>query len=101
MKARFVNQTNRQEIQRKYIDQILGELDFMQIKDRLRDYLTKEKDRESNYALEAEIRKQAPDVLVDNWEDFDEPATLTKSKAEPKDVYQFSSPPTQEELHHA
>lgn len=78
MKARFVNQTNRQEIQRKYIDQILGELDFMQIKDRLRDYLTKEKDRESNYALEAEIRKQAPDVLVDNWEDFDEPATLTQ-----------------------
>jgi len=78
MKARFINQVNRQEIQRKYIDQILGELDFMQIKDRLRDYLDKEKDRESNYALEAEIRKQAPDVLVDNWEDFDEPATLTQ-----------------------
>lgn len=78
MKARFINQGNRKEIQRKYIDQILGELDFMQIKDRLRDYLDKEKDRESNYALEAEIRKQAPDVLVDNWEDFDEPATLTQ-----------------------
>lgn len=78
MKARFINQSNRKEIQRKYIDQILGELDFMQIKDRLRNYLDKEKDRESNYALEAEIRKQAPDVLVDNWEDFDEPATLTQ-----------------------
>ena len=78
MKTKFINQGNRQDIQRKYIDQILGELDFMQIKDRLRDYLTKEKDKESNYALEAEIRKQAPDVLVDNWEDFDEPATLTK-----------------------
>lgn len=80
MKTKFINQSNRKEIQRKYIDQILGELDFMQIKDRLRDYLTKEKDRESNYALEAEIRKQAPDVLVDNWEDFDEPATLTKGE---------------------
>jgi len=78
MKSKFINQVNRQEIQRKYIDQILGELDFMQIKDRLRDYLTKEKDKESNYALEAEIRKEAPEVLVDNWEDFGGPATLTE-----------------------
>lgn len=78
MKARFINQSNRKDIQRKYIDQILGSLDFMQIKDSLRDFLEKEKDRESNYALEAEIRKQAPDVLVDNWEDFDGPATLTE-----------------------
>lgn len=78
MKTKVINQINRKEIQRKYIDQILGELDFMQIKDRLRDYLTKEKDKESNYALEAEIRKEAPDVLVDNWEDFNGPATLTE-----------------------
>lgn len=91
MRARAVNYINRKEIQRKYIDQILGELDFMQIKDRLRDYLSKEKDKESNYALEQEIRKEAPDVLVDNWEDFNIPATLTKSEESPK---------TQEELHH-
>lgn len=78
MKARVINQFNRQEIQRKYIDQILGELDFMQIKDRLRDYLNKEKDKESNYALESEIRKEAPDILIDNWEDFGGPATLTQ-----------------------
>jgi hypothetical protein len=78
MKSKFINQVNRQEIQRKYIDQILGELDFMQIKDRLRDYLSKEKDKESNYALEAEIRKEAPEILVDNWEDFNVPATLTE-----------------------
>jgi len=78
MKSKFINQLNRKEIQRKYIDQILGELDFMQIKDRLRDYLSKEKDKESNYSLESEIRKEAPDVLVDNWEDFDSPATLTQ-----------------------
>lgn len=97
MKAKVVNQINRQEIQRKYIDQILGELDFMQIKDRLRDYLTKEKDKESNYALESEIRKEAPDVLVDNWEDFSGPATLTESKGE---EYSFH-PATKEELHHA
>lgn len=78
MKTRVINQFTRKEIQRKYIDQILGELDFMEIKDRLRDYLTKEKDKESNYALEAEIRKEAPEVLVDNWEDFNGPATLTQ-----------------------
>jgi hypothetical protein len=78
MKARVVNQFTRKEIQRKYIDQILGQLDFMEIKDRLRDYLAKEKDKESNYSLEAEIRKEAPEVLVDNWEDFNGPATLTQ-----------------------
>jgi hypothetical protein len=82
MKSRFIGSDNRVEIQRKYIDQILGELDFMQIKDRLRDYLTKEKDKESNYALEAEIRKEAPEVLVENWEDFDQPATLAKKRKE-------------------
>jgi len=78
MKTRVINDSNRVEIQRKYIDQILGELDFMQIKDRLRNYLELEKDKSSKYALEAEIRKQAPEVLVDNWEDFDSPATLTE-----------------------
>ena len=77
MKTRYVSDINRKEVQRKYIDQVLGELDFMEIKDLLRDYLTKEKDRSSNYALESEIRKEAPDVLVENWEDFDGPATLT------------------------
>jgi len=80
MKTRYVSEINRKEVQRKYIDQILGELDFMQIKDRLRDYLDREKDKESNYALEAEIRKEAPEVLVDNWEDFNGPATLTEEE---------------------
>ena len=92
MRSRAVNLINRKEIQRKYIDQILGELDFMQIKDKLRDYLSKEKDKESNYALEQEIRKEAPEVLVDNWEDYSIPATLTKNEEFPE---------TQEELHHA
>jgi len=80
MKTKLVNDRNRQDIQRKYIDQILGSLDFMQIKDKLRDYLELEKDKESNRALEAEIRHESPEVLVENWEDFDEPATLTQEK---------------------
>ena len=78
MKDRYITESNRKEIQRKYIDQILGELDFMEIKNSLRDYLEKEKDRESNRSLEAEIRKEAPEVLVENWEDFDRPSTLTR-----------------------
>ncbi len=80
MKARFVSDLNRIEIQRKYIDQILGSMDFMQIKNKLRDYLELEKDKESNRSLEYEIRHEAPEILVDNWEDFDEPATLTKEE---------------------
>lgn len=78
MRSLNVNDRNREDIQRKYIDQILGELDFMQIKDRLRNYLELEKDKSSNKALEAEIRHEAPEILVDNWEDFNQPATLTK-----------------------
>jgi hypothetical protein len=80
MKTRYLNARNRPEIQRKYIDHILGTLDFMQIKDRLRDYFELEKDKESNASLEAEIRQEAPEVLVDNWEDLDEPSTLTKKE---------------------
>jgi hypothetical protein len=99
MKSRYIREINRKEIQRKYIDQILGELDFMQIKDRLRDYLSKEKDQSSNYSLESEIRKEAPDVLVDNWEDFNQPATLTKN--EDSGFSQDSPSLDEEEYHHA
>ena len=80
MKNRVLTEHNRVEIQRKYIDHILGTLDFMEIKDRLRDYLEFEKTMESNAALEAEIRHEAPDVLVDNWEDLNGPTTLTKGR---------------------
>ena len=79
MKSFVINNNNRKEIQRKYIDSILGSLDFIEIKQRLRDYLDFEKDKESNRSLELEIRHEAPDILVDNWEDFSESATLTKS----------------------
>lgn len=79
MKSFVINNNNRKEIQRKYIDGILGSLDFIEIKQRLRDYLDFEKDKESNRSLELEIRHEAPDILVDNWEDFSESATLTKS----------------------
>jgi len=79
MKTKYLNAENRVEVQRKYVDHILGSLDFIEIKDRLRDYLELEKDKESDSSLEAEIRHEAPEVLVDNWEDVSEPATLTRN----------------------
>jgi hypothetical protein len=79
MKTKYLNAENRVEIQRKYIDHILGSLDFIEIKDRLRDYLELEKDKESDSSLEAEIRHEAPEVLVDNWEDIAGSATLTRN----------------------
>jgi hypothetical protein len=80
MKNRVLNERNRVEIQHKYIDHILGSLDFMEIKDRLRDYLEIEKGFESDASLEAEIRHEAPEVLVDNWADNKGPTTLTKGE---------------------
>ncbi len=80
MKTRVLNEKNRVEIQHKYIDHILGSLDFMQIKDMLRDYLEIEKTFESDVSLEAEIRHEAPDVLVDNWADANGPTTLTRGE---------------------
>jgi hypothetical protein len=79
MKSFVINNYNRNDVQRKYIDSILGSLDFIEIKQRLRNYLELEKDKESNRSLELEIRHEAPELLIDNWEDFDEPATLTES----------------------
>jgi hypothetical protein len=80
MKSFVINNYNRNDVQRKYIDSILGSLDFIEIKQRLRNYLELEKDKESNRSLELEIRHEAPELLIDNWEDFDEPATMTKSE---------------------
>lgn len=71
---------NRKDIQDKYIDYLLGSMDFMEIKNKLKEFLELEKTLESNSDLEAEILSEAPEVLLDNWEDFDEPATLTQSE---------------------
>lgn len=77
MKNITVCANNRADIQRRYIDHILGSLNFLEIKDKLRDYLNLEKDKESDESLEAEILHEASEILVDNWEDLDSPI-LTK-----------------------
>lgn len=72
---------NRREIQDKYIDYLLGSMDFMEIRNQLREFLDLEKTIISDGELEAEIFSEAPEVLLENWEDFDGPATLTESEA--------------------
>lgn len=80
MRIQSLTVYNRKDIQDKYIDHLLGSMDFMQIRDKLREFLELEKTLESNSDLEAEILSEAPEVLLDNLEDFNEPATLTQSE---------------------
>lgn len=80
MSIKSLTVANRKEIQEKYIDHLLGSMDFMEIRNQLREFLDIEKTLESDSDLEAEIYVEAPEVLMDNWEDFDGPATLTQSE---------------------
>lgn len=80
MRTQSVTASNRRDIQNKYVDHLLGSMDFMEIRNKLREFLDLEKTLESDTELEEEIVSEAPEVLLDNWEDFDEPATLTKNE---------------------
>ena len=61
----IVDDFNRTEIQRKYIDHLIGQMDFIEIKRDLWNYINKEKNRYSNYSLELEISRDAPVILGD------------------------------------
>lgn len=61
----IVDDFNRTEIQRKYIDYLVGKMDFMEIKRELWNYLNRDKNRYSNYSLELEISRDAPKILGD------------------------------------
>lgn len=80
MSIKSLTVANRKDIQDKYIDHLLGSMDFMEIRNQLREFLDIEKTLESDADLEAEIYVEAPEVLRDCWEDFDGPATLTQSE---------------------
>lgn len=54
-----INDWNRDVIQSRYIDNIIANLDFMQTRDLLRDYLSNEKDHYSHEELEDEIKARA------------------------------------------
>ena len=59
----IVDDGNRLEVQRKYIDYLIAHMDFMEVRRELWHYLNKDKDRYSNYSLELEISRDAPEVL--------------------------------------
>lgn len=57
-----ITNSNRDEIQVKYVDSIISHLDFMQIRSLLRDYLHSEKDKYSNEDLADEIKSRDPKI---------------------------------------
>jgi len=69
MKTLSINHWNRQEIQDKYIDAIIANMDFMQIREMLRDYLNEEKNLYSHDDLRDEIlsrNSHIKDELISN-----------------------------------
>jgi hypothetical protein len=52
----YVNDRNRELVQAKYIDSIIVNLDFMQVREMLREYLNGEKTYYTNEELEDEIK---------------------------------------------
>lgn len=53
---------NRDEVQVKYVDSIIAHLDFIEIRELLRDYLHSEKSLYSNEELSDEIRSRDPSI---------------------------------------
>lgn len=64
-----IDGTNRQEIQDKYIQAIIAHMDFMEIREALREYLVKEKNRYTHKHLYREIKKQNPEILREIFQD--------------------------------
>lgn len=65
MQNELVHDYNREETQRKYVDSIIAHLDFIQIRELLRDYLHSEKNLYSNEDLYDEIVSRGDECLSD------------------------------------
>ena len=72
--TRHINDFNRIDLQSQYVDHIVGNMDFISIKNMLRDYIDYEKDKESDADLEAEILHEAPYLLEETFEELEEVA---------------------------
>lgn len=68
-----ITDSNRDEIQQKYVDSLIAHLDFMQIREMLRDYLHSEKDKYSNEDLVDEIKSRDPVVCKEVFGRFYRP----------------------------
>lgn len=65
MTSNPISQSNRDQIQAKYVDSIIAHLDFIQIRELLRDYLHSEKNLYSNDDLYDEILSKGPEYFSD------------------------------------
>lgn len=60
MSSFTINHINREEIQKKYVDALVGNMDFLSIKQMLRDYIDDEKRFYSDEDLKDEILSRSP-----------------------------------------
>lgn len=69
--------TNREDIQSKYVDSIVSRLDFIETRYLLKDYLRDELSRYSDDDLLDEIRARGPEYVNDVFETFQENVVLS------------------------
>jgi hypothetical protein len=72
MSCFFVNRidaSNREDIQHKYVQAIIAHMDFMEIREALREYLVREKSRYTHKHLYREIKNQNPEILREMFQD--------------------------------
>jgi hypothetical protein len=60
-----IDDTDREMIIERYVYDIVGRLNFIDVKEHLKDCLLQEKSRLNNYDLEAEIMRHDPSLLTD------------------------------------
>lgn len=60
-----IDDFNREIIIDRYVDDIVGNLHFLETKELLKDYLLAEKHKLTNEELEYEVTRHAPEVLSD------------------------------------
>jgi hypothetical protein len=65
MSSFTINHINREEIQRKYVDALVGNMDFLSIKQMLRDYIDDEKRFYSDDDLRDEILSRSAPIRDD------------------------------------
>jgi hypothetical protein len=65
MSSFTINHINREEIQKKYVDALVGNMDFLSIQQMLRDYIDDEKRLYSNEDLKDEILSRSSNVRDD------------------------------------
>jgi hypothetical protein len=58
-----IDKYNRGEVQRQYVDSIISRMDFMEIRDCLRDHINEDLDNLSNGDLYDEIRVKRPELV--------------------------------------